>query len=220
MSLVHERMVAVFADVKALGKERSHGVSYSFRSVDAAFNYLHPIIARHGLFTSPRVLDDWQVDLIAGNPGNTGNPRQQTRALFRVCVDVYAEDGTTVALGPGLCQSHDYGDKAVYQAQQNGLKYVLIEAFQIPTEELDMDAREADPVPSVPLLTNEQKAELDDLAEQLPESSERRQKYQAARNSWPSTRYEDLRDGMGSEVETLKAESQPQPEGDASGEPF
>src|SRR5690606_24680661 len=76
------------------------------------------------------------------------NNRQQTQALFRVCVDVYAADGSSVTLGPGLAQSHDYGDKAVYQAQQNAIKYVLLEAFCIPTSEQDMDAREADAVPA------------------------------------------------------------------------
>lgn len=143
---VHERMVRVMGALSYIPKERSEGVNYQFRSVDAVFNHLHGLLAEHGLFPSPRVLDDWQVNMIPGT-----NNRQQTQALFRVCVDMYAVDGTMVTLGPGLAQSHDYGDKAVYQAQQNAIKYVLLEAFCIPTAEQDMDAREADAVPTVDL---------------------------------------------------------------------
>lgn len=148
---VHQRIAAAFADLSYIPKGRSKGVSYEFRGVDALFNVLHGVLASHGLFLSPRVLDDWQVNLIPGNPDSKGNPRQQSQALFRVCVDVYGADGGCVTFGPGLAQSHDYGDKAVYQAQQNAFKYVLLEAFCIPTEEQDMDAREADPVPAAPV---------------------------------------------------------------------
>ena len=152
---VHQRIAAAFADLSYIPKGRSKGVSYEFRGVDALFNVLHGVLASHGLFLSPRVLDDWQVNLIPGSPDSKGNPRQQSQALFRVCADVYGADGGMVTFGPGLAQSHDYGDKAVYQAQQNAFKYVLLEAFCIPTEEQDMDAREADAVPAGASLTDE-----------------------------------------------------------------
>lgn len=146
---VYEGMAKVMAAVGHIAKQRSSGVSYTFRGVDDVMNTLHGPLADAGLFLSPRVLDDWQLNMIPGTPDNKGNPRQQAQALFRVCVDVYAEDGSMVTLGPGLAQSHDYGDKAVYQAQQNAIKYLLLEAFAIPTAEQDMDAREADEVPVV-----------------------------------------------------------------------
>lgn len=138
---VHERMAAVTRALSYIPKESSQGVNYQFRSIDALMNKLHGPLADNGLFLSPRVLDDWQINQIPGTQN-----RMQTQALFRICVDVWAEDGSFVTLGPGLAQSHDYGDKAVYQAQQNALKYLLLEAFCIPTSEQDMDAREADPV--------------------------------------------------------------------------
>jgi hypothetical protein len=139
-------MAAAIADLSYIPKGRSKGVTYEFRGIDAVMNHLHPVLATHGLYLSPRVLDDWQVNLIPGSPDSKGNARQQSQALFRVAVDVYGADGSSVTLGPGLAQSHDYGDKAVYQAQQNAIKYVLLEAFCIPTAEPDMDGREADPV--------------------------------------------------------------------------
>jgi hypothetical protein len=143
---VYEGMAQVIAELDYIPKGRSSGVSYEFRGIDAVMNHLHGPLARAGLFLAPRVLDDWQVNMIPGT-----NNRQQAQALFRVAVEVFASDGTSVTLGPGLAQSHDYGDKAVYQAQQNAIKYLLLEAFCIPTAEQDMDGREAEPVPSVDL---------------------------------------------------------------------
>lgn len=149
MGEIHERMAKVLASLSFIPKERSQGVSYEFRSIDALMNVLHGKLAEHELFASPRVLDDWQVNMIAGS-----NNRQQGQALFRVCVDIYASDGSWVTLGPGMAQSHDYGDKAVYQAQQNAIKYLLLEAFCIPTAEQDMDGRTPDaPEQSTPSVT-------------------------------------------------------------------
>lgn len=150
MAAVHEGMAQVTAALSYIPKGTSSGVSYEFRGIDAVMNHLHGPLAEAGLFLAPRVLDDWRL---AGIPGT--NNRTQYQAAFRVAVDVYAADGSCVTLGPGLAQSHDYGDKAVYQAQQNAIKYLLLEAFCIPTAEQDMDAREADasPVRSGPALS-------------------------------------------------------------------
>lgn len=164
---VYERMARVVAALNHIPKERSQGVTYLFRGIDAVMNALHKPLADNGLFLSPRVLDDWHVSAIPGSADKQGNPRSQWQATFRVCVDVYAADGSMVTLGPGLAQSHDYGDKAVYQAQQNAIKYVLLEAFAIPTDEQEMDARVSDPSPVVEpdpvelsrLATNKLKAE-------------------------------------------------------------
>lgn len=142
---VYEGMAQVMSALAYIPKGKSPGVSYEFRGIDAVMNHLHGPLADAGLFLSPRVLDDWAVNGIPGSADRQGNPRTQYQATFRVCVDVYASDGSMVTLGPGLAQSHDYGDKAVYQAQQNAIKYVLLEAFAIPTAEQDMDARQADP---------------------------------------------------------------------------
>lgn len=163
---VHARMAKVVAALDHIPKQRSSGVSYEFRSIDALMNHLHGPLSENGLFLSPRVLDDWRVEHVPAGFDKNGNPRTAVQAVFRVCVDVYAEDGTMVTLGPGLAQSIDYGDKAAYQAQQNAIKYILLEAFCIPTAEQDMDARQPDPIvaPSAVeqarLATNKLKADV------------------------------------------------------------
>ncbi len=139
MALVHEGLVRVMKALTPIAKEGAAGVNYKFRSIDAVFNQIHVLLADNGLWLRPVVLDDWQINLIPGT-----KDRQQGQALFRVELFACAEDESTHSLGIGLAQSHDYGDKAAYQAQQNAVKYVLIEAFAIPTDEPDMDARESE----------------------------------------------------------------------------
>jgi len=142
---VYQRMADAIADLTYIPKAKGEGVSYAFRSIDAAMNALHPVLARHGLFNSgAQVLDDWALNPIPGT-----NNRTQHQAVFRITVTMYGANGDSVTLGPGLAQSHDYSDKAVYQAQQNAWKYLVLEAFSIPTEEPDMDGRDADSVPDV-----------------------------------------------------------------------
>ncbi len=138
MAQVHEGLAQLMKDLAPIAKEHSTGVSYKFRSIDAVFNELHKVLADNGLWLQPRVLDDWQINMIPGKDN-----RQVSQALFRVEVFACAGDGSEHSLGVGLAQSHDYGDKAAYQAQQNAVKYVLIEAFAIPTDEPDMDSQEA-----------------------------------------------------------------------------
>lgn len=144
MSAVHEAMAAVMKEVTAIAKVRSENVSYAFRSIDSVLNALHGPLADNGLFLAPRVLDDWQLNAIPGT-----NNRIQYQTVFRVEVVIWHSSGDSVVLGPGLAQSHDYGDKAAYQSQQNAIKYLLLEAFAVPTAESDMDSRQADdsPVP-------------------------------------------------------------------------
>jgi hypothetical protein len=144
VSGVHEGLAQVMAGLSHIPKQRSQGVSYEFRSIDAVFNVVHGLMSDNGMWFKPVVLDDWQLNMIPGS-----KDRVQAQALFRLEVFACHKDGSEASIGVGLAQSHDYGDKAVYQAQQNAMKYVVIEAFAIPTAESDMDAREADPIPSL-----------------------------------------------------------------------
>jgi ERF superfamily len=141
---VHEAMAAAMTEVSAIAKTSSSGVNYKFRSVEDVMNALHGPLSNNGLFLSVRVLDDWQLNPIPGSPDSQGRARTQFQASFRVQLEVWHRSGEMVVIGPGLAQSHDYGDKAVYQAQQNAIKYLLLTAFAIPTEEPDMDARAPD----------------------------------------------------------------------------
>lgn len=140
---VHERWAKVLAGLSHIPKQRSNGVNYEFRGIDALMQHLHPLLATNELTLSPRVLDDWRLERF-----NDSKDRAVVAAYFRVEVDVVASDGTVLTLGPGLAMSHDYGDKAAYQAQQNAIKYVLLESLCVPVDEPDMDGRNPEPVPA------------------------------------------------------------------------
>lgn len=163
---VYGRWAKVLAGLSHIPKQRSEGVSYEFRGIDAVMQHLHPLLAANELTLSPRVLPGWQVNPIPGS-----NNRTQYQALFALEVDVIAPDGSTLTLGPGLAQSHDYGDKAVYQAQQNAMKYVLLEALCVPVGEPDMDGRTPDSVPTVVPADPGKLQAVRDLYDLLPEGA-------------------------------------------------
>ena len=140
---VHDRWAKVLAGLSHIPKESSRGVNYQFRGIDTLMQHLHPLMSEHGLTISPRVLDDWRLERFKDS-----KDRDVVAAYFRVEVDVIACDGTVLTLGPGLAMSHDYGDKASYQAQQNAIKYVLLESLCVPVDEPDMDSRHPAPEPT------------------------------------------------------------------------
>jgi hypothetical protein len=65
----------------------------------------------------------------------------------------YAEDGSTVSVGPVPAEGLDSGDKATNKALSAALKYALIQTFSIPTEDMaeaDLDSPEIGTAKSKP----------------------------------------------------------------------
>lgn len=109
--------------------------NYKFRGIDAVYNHLSPLLAKHGLCILPRMLS------------RSCEERQSAKggALFYVTVDaefdfVCAEDGskhTVKTYGEAM----DRGDKATNKAMSAAYKYAAFQAFAIPTEgDNDADA--------------------------------------------------------------------------------
>jgi hypothetical protein len=102
--------------------------NYKFRGIDAVYNALSPLLAKHGLCILPRMLSR-EV---------TQHPSQKGGNLFYVVVDaefdfVYAEDGskhTVKTFGEAM----DRGDKATNKAMSAAYKYAAFQTFAIPTE--------------------------------------------------------------------------------------
>jgi hypothetical protein len=135
---VYAAIVAVMADI---GKEgiakgsRNQQQGYNFRGIDAVYNALSALLARHRLCILPRVLGRTVSEQTAKSGG----------MLFYVVLDVEfdfvsAEDGskhTVRAAGEAM----DSGDKATNKAMSAAYKYACMQAFCIPTEgDNDADA--------------------------------------------------------------------------------
>ena len=135
---VYAAIVAVMADI---GKEgiakgsRNQQQGYNFRGIDAVYNALSALLARHRLCILPRVLSRAVSEQTAKSGG----------ILFYVVLDVEfdfvsADDGskhTVRAAGEAM----DSGDKATNKAMSAAYKYACMQAFCIPTEgDNDADA--------------------------------------------------------------------------------
>lgn len=120
--------------------------NYKFRGIDAIYNALSPLLAKHGLCILPRIMHREVVE----------HTSQKGGILFYVTVDaefdfVCAEDGskhTVKTFGEAM----DRGDKATNKAMSAAYKYAAFQTFAIPTEgDNDADASSHVPTKSVPV---------------------------------------------------------------------
>jgi ERF superfamily protein len=132
---IYERMVAILAELPAIGKnQKNMQQNFMFRGHDDVLNALNPLLAKHGVFVVPQVLER----IVGQRTTSKGS------VMFEVnlCVEYvfYGLAGDYVrasAWGEGT----DMGDKATNKAMTMAFKNVLNQAFAISTEEMiDSDA--------------------------------------------------------------------------------
>lgn len=133
------------------GELAQHGISknsknqqqgFMFRGIDAVYNHLAPLLAKHKLVILPRCIERTLVERVTAKGGN----------IFYVTVKaefdfVSAVDGTkhTVAT---FGEAMDSADKATNKAMSAAYKYAAFQSFCIPTEETAMDADMNTPPPT------------------------------------------------------------------------
>lgn len=142
--MTHNNHQLVYKAISAVQEELAHmGISkdsknlqqgFMFRGIDAVYNAIAPLIAKHKLLILPRMLERQCVE----------RTTQKGGALFYVTVKaefdfVSAEDGSkhTVTM---YGEAMDSGDKATNKAMSAAYKYAAFQAFCIPTEETAVDA--------------------------------------------------------------------------------
>ena len=128
---VYKSINAVQSDLAKIGIAKDSVNSfdkYNFRGIDAVYNVLSPLLAKHGLCILPRMISRTCEERASQKGG----------ALFYVTVEaefdfVCAEDGskhTVKTYGEAM----DRGDKATNKAMSAAYKYACFQAFAIPTE--------------------------------------------------------------------------------------
>lgn len=149
---IYQAMAAIAAEIGAIGKDKrcTQGASFAYRGIDDVYNALNPIMAKHGVFVLP----------IAGERSTetrqTRNGATMEIVVMRMTYEFCHADGSSVkAVTVG--QAMDSGDKATNKAMAIAHKYAILQAFCIPTEDME------DP---------------DAVAEQLAPKQQQRQQYQ------------------------------------------
>lgn|SRR5574343_495333 len=134
---VYKAINLVQADLCKLGigKDSTNTFdNYKFRGIDAVYNALSPLLAKHGLCILPRMLSRASEERVSQKGG----------ALFYVTVEVEfdfvsAEDGTRHTVKT-WGEAMDRGDKGTNKAMSAAYKYACFQTFCIPTEAQDADA--------------------------------------------------------------------------------
>ncbi len=137
-SNVYAKIAAVQGELAqtGIGKDSKNTFDkYMFRGIDAVYNALAPLLAKHGLCVLPRMLErDLQE-----RQSRKGDP------MFYVTVTaefdfVSAEDGSTHTIRT-YGEAMDRSDKATNKAMSAAYKYAAFMTFAIPTEgDNDADA--------------------------------------------------------------------------------
>lgn len=139
---VYKSINSVQADLAKIGisKDSKNTMQgYNFRGIDAVYNALSPLLAKHNLCILPRVLDRECVERVTAKGG----------AIFYVTVKVdfdfvCAIDGSKHTIGT-YGEAMDSADKATNKAMSAAYKYAAFQAFAIPTEgDNDADAHTHD----------------------------------------------------------------------------
>jgi len=131
--LIFKQIPKIMADIKAISKDKinkGYGAGYKFRGIDDVYNALQPLLAKHKVFTVPRIIDRKRVE-VTSQKGTAGLHHFVKFQYF-----FYAEDGSYIcadADGEAL----DYGDKGHGKAASYAHKYALLQVFAIPTDDLD-----------------------------------------------------------------------------------
>ncbi|SFY33052.1 ERF family protein [Azotobacter vinelandii] len=144
---IFSAMSAVMSDMDAIGKnQKNQQQNFNYRGIDQVYNALHPLLARHKIFTTPEVLEKQREERT--------NAKGTVLAFvtLRVKYTFWTDDGSSVSCtveGEGM----DSGDKASNKAMAIAHKYALLQTFCIPTEDMpdpDAEVHEVTPRQSQP----------------------------------------------------------------------
>lgn len=148
---IHARMVEILRDLDAIGKNaRNQAQGFNYRGIDDVYNAINPLLAKHGVFMTAEVI------------GKTREERTNAKGtvLAFTCLHMryhfYADDGTSVmteAEGEGM----DSGDKSSNKAMAVAHKYALLQAFCVPTKDLEDPDKESHEV--APAIVSQAKPE-------------------------------------------------------------
>lgn len=121
------------AEIDHIGKERKNTQQgFMFRGIDQVMNTMKPLLAKHGVFVVPEVLN------MTREERQTGKGTTLLYSILTVKHHFVATDGSevcSVTIGEGM----DSGDKASNKAMAVAFKYACFQVFCIPTEEMTKD---------------------------------------------------------------------------------
>ena len=151
---VYQRMIAIIDELPAIGKtQRNEQQNFMFRGHDDVMNALNPLLAKHGVFILPHVMER----IVA--------TRQTSRGSTMYEVNLHVEFSFWGARGDrikasGWGEGTDMGDKATSKAMTMAFKYVIGQAFALATAEMSDSDNDRNTAEETTRVQHEQKNEL------------------------------------------------------------
>lgn len=134
MSAIYAQITKIMTDLSAVSKSQKNKIQgFDFRGIDDVINELHPLLAKHGVFIVPEILEERRQERETKSGGIS------TFVIMKIKYSFYAEDGSHIS-AVMIGEAADSGDKASNKAQSIALKYACIQVFAIPTK----DAKDQD----------------------------------------------------------------------------
>jgi len=144
MADIHKAILDIQSEINHIGKDQrtTGGAIYNFRGIDDVMNAVHPLLAKHRVFVTPTVMQEFREDRVSGNGKAIAFVR------LHVKLSLFAEDGSSVdAIVVG--EAMDSSDKASAKAHSVAYRIGLLQILCIPTEEtavnVDDDHHEVSP---------------------------------------------------------------------------
>lgn len=131
---IHKAIIAVMREIGAIGKDSvNEQQKYKFRGIEAVYNRVQPLFAKHGIYSHPKVIEQ------ARETGRSKGGSELHYAILTVEYTFTAEDGSSIVVtvvGEGM----DSGDKASNKAMAAAHKYAICQVLNIPYQVIDPDA--------------------------------------------------------------------------------
>jgi hypothetical protein len=129
--VIFEKMVAILQDIEAIGKNsKNEQQGFKYRGIDDVYNAVNPLLAKHGVFMSAQILDKSREERTTSKGAVLAFTSLRMRYRFTASDGSFVE---TEVEGEGM----DSGDKSSNKAMSVAHKYALLQAFCIPTRDLD-----------------------------------------------------------------------------------
>ena len=170
---IFQRMADISKEVSAISKTKKNvQQNFMFRGIDDVYNHFQPLLAKHGIFTVPEVLDERTEDRQTKTGSNL------IYRVLRVKYTMYAPDGSNVS-GIVTGEGMDSGDKASSKAMSIAHKYFVLQTFFVPTQ--DIQDPESESVELIgKFITTEQVKELSALIAETDSDNEKFWKFAGA----------------------------------------
>lgn len=130
---IYKAIPAIMAEIGHIGKDKRNAQQgFMFRGIDQVMNTMKPLLAKHGVFVVPEVVETTREERLTKSGGNI------IYTIHKVNYHFVADDGSEVVatvFGEGM----DSADKSSNKAMAVAFKYACFQVFCIPTEEMAAD---------------------------------------------------------------------------------